>query len=120
MVQWNLALLAALPLAAAPASWLIGRHTERGRDAFVLLVTAAELLLAAALLLQPPGCLTMERLCGLGLSFRSGGLRTALALLACAGWLAPLRQILPPMSCKRRFPTNGETFIWVRRDSLQA
>lgn len=87
MLQWNLIALVFLPLTAAPVSWLVGRRSERGRDAFVALTTLAELLLAAALFGQEPGGVTLDGVCGLGIGFQSGGLRSVLALLAAVGWL---------------------------------
>ena len=85
MNQWSLAALVFLPMAAAPVSWLIGSRSERGRDAFVAAAALAELLLAAGLFFQSPCVLELSRVCGLGIAFQSGGLRSVLALLAAIG-----------------------------------
>ncbi len=87
MTQIILAALVLLPMAAAPASYLTGRRSKPARDWLVLAVCAAEFALSLALLTAGEGTLVLTQWCGLGLAFQSGGLRTALAVLAAAGWL---------------------------------
>lgn len=89
MYIWICAALVLLPLAAAPVGALIGIRHVRARDNFIAVVTAVQLLLAAALLSSgQSGTLPLARLCGLGLELQFGGLRSLLALLAAAGWLS--------------------------------
>ena len=84
-----LLLLAALPMACGPVSYLIGRVQERARDRFVLLVSGLELLLVLAVLTRPEALqLRLDGLCGLGLSLTSGGFHSLMALLTASGWLA--------------------------------
>ena len=61
-----LLLLAALPMACGPVSYLIGRVQERARDRFVLLASGLELLLVLAVLTRPEALqLRLDGLCGL-------------------------------------------------------
>lgn len=75
------------PMVCGPASYAIGRRWKKGRDRFVLSVTLAEVVLALTLL-QGELTLRLEGVCGLGLSFVSGGFHTIMALLAATGWAA--------------------------------
>ena len=68
-------------------SYAIGRKWKHGRDRFVLSATLAELFLVLTL---PQGAFTLrlDGICGLGLSFTSGGFHTIMAFLTATGWTA--------------------------------
>ena len=87
MGQILLMVLVFLPLISAAAAYPLGRRAPRGRDALVLAVTAAELACAAALLLFPAAEGGCAAVCGLGVRFSAGSLRTVLAVLAAFLWL---------------------------------
>ena len=76
------------PFAAGLASYLVGRGSKIGRDAFIIIVTAIEL--AVAIVLIPGASDTNDfhwhAFAGLGLHFRADGFRTMMALLAGFIW----------------------------------
>lgn len=82
-----LPLLVLLPFPLGVGSYCIGRVSRKARDWFVLGCVVVE---ALVLLCLSPSYLAIDipGLCGLGLTFRLGGLRTILALLAATGWVS--------------------------------
>ena len=85
----NLLFLVFFPILAAPGVY-IARHAggRTGRDFYVRVVPMAELLVALFLLLQEHAAAEMPNICGMGLTFAAGGLRTLLVLLAAILWQA--------------------------------
>ena len=79
-------LLIFLPIAAALAAYPVARRSERAGNDLVIVVTAVELSLSVSLA-GAPETLTLPGLCGLGLSFCSGSLRSVLAIAAAVMWL---------------------------------
>ncbi|MCM1150106.1 MAG: sodium:proton antiporter [Butyricicoccus sp.] len=79
-------LLVFLPIAAALAAYPIARRSERAGSAFVISIAALVLALTLSLA-GAPETLTLPGLCGLGLSFCRGNLRTVLAIAAAVMWL---------------------------------
>lgn len=74
------------PLLMAPVSYLIGRYNKHARNWFAILVTI--LVMGAALsLLNQNGTLTLENICGLGLSFDASGIHGVLACLCAFIWM---------------------------------
>ena len=82
-------LLIFLPMAAAFLSYLLGRKTKTGRDAFVGIAVTAEFLLAAALcfLHEENAPVTLPGVCGMGLNFTADGFRAIYALIAAFMWM---------------------------------
>ena len=84
-------LLVFMPIAAAILSYLIGRKSKSGRDLFVRIVLAAELLLSLLLLIlggHGEGLLvSIPGVCGMGLNFTLNGFRQIYAVIAALMWL---------------------------------
>lgn len=86
-------LLIFLPIAAALAVYPIARRSEKAGSAFVITVTAVVLALTLSLSAAPE-TFSLPGLCGLGLSFCRGSLRSVLAIAAavmwlCTAWVSP-------------------------------
>ena len=80
------------PMAAAVISFLIGRKSKPARDIFVCAAVAAEFLLSLSLVMlfgneAGERLVTLPGVCGLGLSFTAGGLRSIYAAIASFMWL---------------------------------
>ena len=76
------------PACAAPISYVIGRASKSGRDAFVAAATFAELVLAVLLIINGAGEFSIPGFCGLGISFAGDGFRCLMALIAAIGWFS--------------------------------
>lgn len=86
MGTYLLLFLVLFPMASAPLVYPMRNHGAGVRDWFVRLVPAVELTAAAALLVWPEARVSLPGVCGVGLSFTAGGLRTLLVLLAAILW----------------------------------
>ncbi len=82
----RLFLLVFLPMLAAPAAYVVCRRNERKVNALLYAAAALELLAALSLVFFPETG-GAQGICGQGLSFCSGGLRTVMAVLAAFMWL---------------------------------
>ena len=71
---------------ASPAVYPLRRHSQAWRNHFVRTLPLIELACAAALILFPDAQLTLPGVCGLGLHFAAGSLRTLLVVTACFLW----------------------------------
>ena len=82
-------LLVFFPVAAAFLSYLLGRKTKSGRDAFVGAVVILEFLLSAAMLLvhRDGVVVTLPGICGMGLRFTADGFRAIYAMIAAFMWM---------------------------------
>ena len=80
-------LLIFLPMAAAVAAYPLARKNARAGNVFVIAVTALVLALALSVLVWPAEALTLPGLCGTGLSFVCGSLRSILAAAAAVMWM---------------------------------
>ena len=80
-------LLVFLPIAAAVAAYPASRKNVRAGNAVVIAAASAELTLSVCLLAVRPQTFALPGLCGLGLSFSCGSLRTVLAAAASVMWL---------------------------------
>ena len=78
-----------MPMAAAFLSYMLGRKTKSGRDAFVGAVVIVEFLLAAALLFtnEDNSMVTLPGICGMGLNFTADGFRAIYAVIAAFMWM---------------------------------
>ena len=81
-----IACLVLLPMLASPAVYPLRRHSQAWRNHFVRTLPLIELACAAALILFPDAQLTLPGVCGLGLHFAAGSLRTLLVVTACFLW----------------------------------
>ena len=77
-----IACLVLLPMLASPAVYPLRRHSQAWRNHFVRTLPLIELACAAALILFPDAQLTLPGVCGLGLHFAAGSLRTLLVVTA--------------------------------------
>lgn len=77
-----------LPIAAAFLSFLLGRKSKTGRDAFLWTVLGLEFLLSLALLaFGESDMVTVPGVCGFGLNFTVEGFRSIYAVIAAWMWL---------------------------------
>ena len=83
-----LAAVVFVPMACGPVSYVIGRKSKKGRDAFVLAVTILEMLLTLLIMKAGEISLSIPGFAGLGIGFASGHFRTVMAFLTASGWLA--------------------------------
>lgn len=90
-MNWLLPALVFLPMAGAGVSYLIGRKSKQGRDAFCCAWQGLVFCLAAwALYLAASGqtlTFAWEYFCGLGLRFRLDGFRALYAAVAAFMWM---------------------------------
>lgn len=85
-----LCLLIFMPMAAAPLSFLIGRRSKSGRDAFMSVVVVAEFVLSLALHTlgwDDHGIVSLPGICGMGLHFTLDGFRAIYVCVACFMWM---------------------------------
>ena len=79
------------PIAAAFLSFLLGRKTKTGRDAFVWTVVGVEFVLSLLLFFRGAGAdnvlVTIPGICGFGLNFTVDGFRSIYAVIAAFMWL---------------------------------
>ena len=80
--------LVLFPMAAAPGVYLMRRRSRVWRDHYVRILPAVELLLAVLLLFQDGAQAQLPGICGIGLTFAAGGLRSLLVLMAAWLWQA--------------------------------
>lgn len=84
-------LLVFMPIAAAFLSYIIGRKTKSGRDAFVGAVVIVEFILTLLLFItgrfSEDLLVTVPGICGFGLQFTAGGFRTIYAMIAAFMWM---------------------------------
>ncbi|MDY4486936.1 MAG: proton-conducting transporter membrane subunit [Candidatus Limivicinus sp.] len=80
-------LMVLLPIAAALIVYPLGRKNEKLGNALIIIVTAAEFVMALFLFFSPARGVSASELCGMGLSFASGSLRNIMALIAAFMWL---------------------------------
>ncbi|MDO4620502.1 MAG: proton-conducting transporter membrane subunit [Lachnospiraceae bacterium] len=81
-----LPLIVALPFAGGLLSYLIGRRSENGRDMFVCVLTALEMVLVCLLPSTLPS-FEIRNVLSSGLSFTTDGFRSAYAILTALMWL---------------------------------
>ena len=86
MTKIMLLFLVLFPAICAPISYWIGRKNKKKRDAFVAVVTGAELLCAVLLMVSGEASVRVEGVLGLGLGFASDGFRCLMALITAIGW----------------------------------
>ncbi len=83
-------LMVFMPMVGAFVSYLIGRKSKKGRNAFVAFLTILEFGLAIALLIQGKGLdgmlVIVPEVCGMGLTFTVDGFRVLYAAIACFMW----------------------------------
>ncbi len=80
------------PMAAALASWLVGRRNENGRDIFVFICCGMEFAVLLFLFLLTLcgvdcGAARIPKVCGMGLNFRMDGFRVLYGTVAAFMWL---------------------------------
>ena len=80
--------LVLFPMAAAPGVYLMRRRSRVWRDHYVRILPAVELLLAVLLLFRDGAQAQLPGICGIGLTFAAGGLRSLLVLMAAWLWQA--------------------------------
>ena len=79
-----------MPMAAAFLSYLIGRRSKSGRDAFVCVVVTAEFVLSLTLHTLgwgDHGVVSLPGICGMGLHFTLDGFRAIYVSIACFMWM---------------------------------
>jgi len=81
-----IACLILLPMLASPLVYPLRRSSRAWRNRFVRTLPLIELACAVALILFPDAQLTLPGVCGLGLHFAAGSLRTLLTVTACFLW----------------------------------
>ncbi len=79
-------LLVFLPMLAAAAVYPLGRRNDHGVNVLLIAAAGLELLLALSLLLVPAFAEAPD-VCGTGLRFTSGSLRSVMCVLAAFMWL---------------------------------
>ena len=80
-----LILIVFLPFAAAIASYIAGRESEKSRDMFILAITAIELALSLCLPFLKPS-LDIPYVFGSGLHFITDGFRSVYAIITALMW----------------------------------
>lgn len=88
MEQFLLIFLILFPMAAAFLVQPLRNRSRRGRNLWIQIVPAAELLGAPCLLFVPGASVTLPQVCGMGLTLEVGSLQTLLALAAAFLWCA--------------------------------
>ena len=88
MEQFLLIFLILFPMAAAFLVQPLRNRSRRGRNLWIQIVPAIELLGALCLLLIPGASVTLPQVCGMGLTLEAGSLQTLLALVAAFLWCA--------------------------------
>lgn len=88
MEQFLLIFLILFPMAAAFLVQPLRNRSRRGRNLWIQIVPAIELLGALCLLLIPGASVTLPQMCGMGLTLEAGSLQTLLALVAAFLWCA--------------------------------
>ena len=83
-----LVFLVLFPMAAAPVVYPMRNHSRELRNVCIRIIPAVELAAAVALLFCPEAMFEIPRICGVGMRFAAGGLRTLLVLLAAILWQA--------------------------------
>lgn len=81
-----IACLVLLPMAAAPVVFPLRRRDRALRNRYVQIVPFVVLAAALGLVLCPQAAVTLPGVCGLGLSFAAGSLRTLLVLVTAVLW----------------------------------
>ena len=103
--------LVLFPMAAAPVVYAMRSHGVRTRNGYIRAIPALELAGAVLLLFQQGAQVALPGVCGVGLSFTAGGLRTLLVLLAAILWQASA------LASPSYFPdgptTNRYYFYWL-------
>ena len=74
------------PFPAGLIAWLLGRKSEKARDAWLFAVTSAEFLLTL-LLTRLRGSLYMPDILAMGLSFEADGFRSVYAVITAFMWM---------------------------------
>ncbi len=82
-----LVLMVFLPIAAALICYPICRNSERAWFTPAIVVSGAVFVMGLFLLLEPGLADSVEGFCGSGISFKAGGLRTVMAILAAFMWV---------------------------------
>ena len=107
------ALIILSPFAASPVSLLIGRKSEKARDAFFCAFLAAECVLAVLAFAQAAQgrelAFTWAGFAGFGLSFRLDGFRALYTLIAAFMWL--MTGIFSPRYFRRHHHRNRYAFF---------
>ena len=84
-------LMVFLPMVSAFVSYLIGRKTKSGRDAFVSVITIVEFVMSVALVVLDGGregtLVSIPEICGMGICFTIDGFRVLYASIACFMWM---------------------------------
>lgn len=86
MGAFLLLFLVLYPMAAAPVVYPLRHHSRERRNAYIQVAPAVELCAALLLLTQEGAGVSIPGVCGLGLTFAAGGLRSLLVLLAAFLW----------------------------------
>lgn len=81
-----MAVLTLFPVAASPFVYPLRQRDREWRDHYVRTVPMVELVCAMLLLLFPNAELVLPGVCGLGLHFAAGSLRSLLVVTACFLW----------------------------------
>ena len=82
-----LVLMVFLPIAAALICYPICRNSERAWFTPAIVVSGAVFVMGLFLLQEPGLADSVEGFCGSGISFKAGGLRTVMAILAAFMWV---------------------------------
>lgn len=89
--QMLIYLLVFMPMVGALVSYLIGRKSKKGRDAFVNVIAITEFVLALFLVIHTGSVAdevaTISDVCGMGLSFTADGFRTIYGMIAAFMWM---------------------------------
>lgn len=76
------------PMVAATAVYPLRNRSRELRNLYIRIVPAVELAAAIALLFRPETMVELPHICGVGMRFTAGALRTLLVLLAAILWQA--------------------------------
>ena len=79
-------LLILVPMLSSVVVFPLRRRSREYRNRFIQAVPLVELILAVLLLLFPEAALELPDVCGLGISFAAGGLRSLLVLVSAFLW----------------------------------
>ena len=114
VIDCLLLLLVFAPMAGAFPVFSLRRHSREARDRYIQLAPGAELALAlalAALARAPYVTVYLPGVCGMGLAFTGGGLRTVLCVLTAFLWL------MTALNCPEYFASaergNRFYFFWL-------
>lgn len=99
------------PMAAAPVVYPMRNRDRSIRNLYIRIIPAVELAAALVLLFRPETVVKLPGICGVGMTFTAGGLRTLLVILAAVLWQASA--LASPSYFRDGERSNRYYFYWL-------